>query len=167
MKQKMNDNGTNEPLNRLERIKLLELVGNWKDNEASRFWNRFSIVLIINSGLLAAFSLAIKTADKPSLPFLYPFAIYYDIAISSVGLFVSVLWWRLQTVSKNYEARWIEDMKDILEKDEVIKEFVTGFSDETSKKPNKDRFKATGYAYLIIAGFSLMWLTMLIISTFC
>jgi len=47
-----------------ETLKLLEMVGSWKDSEADRFWTRFNFVFLVNSALLATTLIAYSSDEK-------------------------------------------------------------------------------------------------------
>lgn len=148
-----------EKLSRDETLKLLDIVGSWKDREADRFWNRFNFVFVVNSALLAAAVLAHASSKQP-LPLQLcgkPVSIVTVTCI--LGVVVSVIWFFLLRSAKEYEARLIKDIDRILEDQKMFKERVKGYSD---KSAGTEITKATTYAKVIPWLFVTFWIVLVV-----
>ncbi len=110
-------------------LRLLEIVGSWKDKEGDRFWNRFNFIFLINSALLAAALLAQSTSTSPPPLHLFGKLVSIVSILSVLGIFVSVIWFFLLRSAKEYEARLIKSIDRILEDVPAFKTRVCGYSD--------------------------------------
>jgi hypothetical protein len=81
-----------------------ELLSTWHVAEADRFWTRFQISLALNGGLLVAYSgiFGIKPGDSLTTfeTFLGP------LAISSVGIGLSIIWHLLTRAGARWQDYW-------------------------------------------------------------
>ena len=144
-----------------ETLKLLEIVGSWKDTEADRFWTRFNFVFLINSALLAT-TLIAYSSDKNLLPLeLCGKHLSIIALLALLGAVVSVVWFFLLLSAKRYEDRLIDDIDRILADVDRFKAKVKGYSDRSAGTKS---IKATIYARIIPWMFVIFWLVLFIAS---
>ena len=137
------------------KLKLLEIVSNLAERESDRTWRRFSIMLIINTGLMALVSLS---GDK----FLYIDSILGGI----LGVILSVVWFQMITLSTFYEKRWHADMIEIIESDPEIQRFVRGRSDETCRINRPTERSASSYARILPISLGILWVLIASVSIY-
>lgn len=142
------------PLDREQRLKVIDILYGAKDREADRFWVRFNTVFVINSALFTAVFLVAGSEKFPRQIDLGGAEVSVASSLSLVGLIVSAFWTYLLISSKYYETRIIGDIDTTLKGDEALKACIKGYSDSASgtRLP-----KATTYAQLITVVFSLLW----------
>lgn len=151
-------NRSSTPLDREQRLKLLDILYGAKDKEADRFWVRFNTVFVINSALFTAVFLVAGSEKFPRQIDLGGIEVSVVSALSLVGMVVSTLWTYLLISAKHYETRIIRDIDNTLKDDETLKGCVKGYSDRASGTWLP---KATTYAQLITVVFSVLWLLIL------
>lgn len=144
-----------------ETLRLLEIVGSWKDSEADRFWNRFNFVFLVNSALLATTLIAYSSDKKlPPLEFCGKYLSIITL-LALFGAVVSVVWFFLLLSAKQYEARLIDDIDRILADVDKFKDKVKGYSDHSAGTKS---IKATIYARIIPWMFFIFWFVLFIAS---
>lgn len=84
------------------------------NQESTRFWTRFNISLIINTGLIVGFSTMLGFSDTSQLV-----GTLGVFAISVMGLFFSVMWIRITNLSREWQNHYADKVKAI--EDELVK----------------------------------------------
>lgn len=139
----------------MDKLKLLEIVANLAENESNRTWQRFSIMLTINTGLIALVSII---GDK-----FFPIS---QIIGSLFGITLSFVWLKMIPISKYYEKRWHEDMLTIINSDTDIKEFIKGRSDKTCSLKRPTKHSASSYSKILPISIGLIWFLIGVFSIF-
>jgi hypothetical protein len=82
-----------------------ELLSNWQIGEADRFWTRFQISLALNGGLLVAYSAIFGMKSEDAMT---SFArLLGPLAISAVGIVLSVIWHLLTNAGVKWQDYWV------------------------------------------------------------
>ena len=83
-----------------------QLLSNWQIQEANRFWIRFQISLLLNGGLLAAYSAIFGLKYERSV---YEIAtLIGPLAISLVGIALSFIWHKLGDAGAKWQDYWVQ-----------------------------------------------------------
>ncbi len=152
------DENEHTELQRTDKLQILGLIGNWKDNEANRFWTRFNILLLVNSALLAATGLVLRSKQSTSVLVVSKhISISLASLLSGTGFIVCLVWFGVLKISKHYEIRWIKDMDRLRKTDSELAKYVTGYSDESSATESPFAAKATSLAFTIPVIFIILW----------
>lgn len=130
------------------KLKLLDIVANFAERESDRTWRRFSIMLIINTCLIALVSIS---GDK---------FFYIDSLLGGIlGFILSVVWFQMITLSTFYEKRWHADMIE-------IQRFVRGRSDETCRINRPTERSASSYARILPISMGILWVLIASVSIY-
>ena len=155
------ENTMNEDSNKLtieHKLQLLSTIGSWKESESNKYWTRFNIFLALNTGLLAAVGVALDS-DSGSFQIVIAedWKLSVILVLCFVGLVISLIWFELLKVAKYYESRLIHDINELVTSDSGLKEYVSGYSDDSSPIKSPTTFKATTYAKFVVIVFVLLW----------
>lgn len=151
-----------------KKIELLGLIGTWKDNETNRFWTRFNVFLLANSGLLASMGLIFRLRENPVKSFsLDNGSIFLSFILCIVGFSLCIIWLWVLKIAKRYETRWIKDMDKLCKTDNILTEYVTGYSDNSARRnefnsKKKYFFKATTLTKCVPILFATLWVILFI-----
>ncbi|TLX79071.1 MAG: hypothetical protein E6L00_08400 [Thaumarchaeota archaeon] len=87
--------------------KQYELLLNYISEENHRFWSRFNISILLNGGLIVAFSSLLSFVEKSSLG---TFGLF---AITILGVIFSYLWYRMTRFANSWSKYQHEKLKNI------------------------------------------------------
>ncbi len=99
-------NDKNDPFWR----KQYELIATWQYQEANRTWMRFQISLVLNGGLLAAYS---TFFGGNFLDITHISNIFGSLILSILGILLSLLWMKMTDASAKWQDYWVDKGTEI------------------------------------------------------
>lgn len=153
---------TNTGLTEQSNISLLRMLGDWRDSAAKRFWDRFNLFLVVNSGLWAVLYLR----ETPFLQIKVRGEDYAlgQIILSMAGLLISIVWYFLLKAAKYYEQRWYDDMKALIERVPQLEDIVVLYGEKADRAKPPTKYKSSQYAKVVIIIFAIVWFMILLAS---
>lgn len=108
----------------------------WKtlSDENSRFWTRFNISLVINTGLVIGFSTFLDSLKDSGF-----LGVLGAICISVMGIFFSILWLNITEIALKYTDHYFKVVRKIEDDEEFKKEM----KDDFKILPQKDKIKGS------------------------
>lgn len=132
-----------------EKVDLLKLLIDTGEKESDRSWTRYSVMLYANTGLVAIVSLA-ATIKAPAIA----------ILPSVLGLWCSIVWFRMGRLSYYYTHRWHADVMSLVASDEFLSEYVRARNNPRIDRPGS-RFVRWS---TVPVSFSITWTAAIAIS---
>jgi len=132
-----------------DKFEILKMLTDLAENESDRCWARFHMLLLVNTGLVAALSFSLTGASR-----------LLAVGLSLLGITCSWAWLKINVLSDYYEHRWYADVDEVIKSDETLSEWVRGRIQPRIPKPFRNR---GGWFYfnMVPKAFLILWVLVL------
>lgn len=136
-----------------QRLALVSLTADLGEQEADRFWSRYTVMLTLNGGLIAIASFTLSNGLNK-----------FTAGIAALGLALTAVWYRIMSLSQFYEERWRKDLAAIINGDDVLMTLLRTRSRLGPRGPKPARGSSTGHAKFTVLIVGVFWVVLMIYS---